>query len=96
MKLSAIPEPEKLFIPKNIFQDTVSKAQAFQKRELLRSLFPNPQSQPLNPQSSMPDRPYSLQTANSLPLGSAKWKRRPPGNPKISRTIFPPAAVTLA
>src|ERR1019366_458374 len=33
---------------------------------------------------------YSLQTASSLPFGSAKWNRLPPGNSKISRTILPP------
>src|SRR5215471_17273934 len=31
-------------------------------------------------------------TASSLPFGSAKWNRRPPGNEKIFLTIFPPAA----
>ena len=36
----------------------------------------------------------SLQTAISLPAGSAKWKRRPPGKEKIGRTIFPPASIT--
>jgi hypothetical protein len=34
-------------------------------------------------------------TAISLPLGSAKWNRRPPGNEKIFLTIFPPAASIL-
>lgn len=31
----------------------------------------------------------SDQTANSLPSGSRKWNRRPPGNAKISLVIFP-------
>ena len=34
------------------------------------------------------------QTASSLPLGSAKWNRRPPGNVNGSRTIRPPADCT--
>src|SRR5258706_13928928 len=34
------------------------------------------------------------QTASSLPLGSVKWKRRPPGNAYGSFRIFPPAALT--
>jgi hypothetical protein len=34
------------------------------------------------------------QTASSLPLGSVKWKRRPPGKAKIGFVILPPAAVT--
>lgn len=31
-------------------------------------------------------------TANSLPLGSVKWNRRPPGKEKIGLTTSPPAA----
>ena len=35
-------------------------------------------------------------TANSLPLGSAKWNLRPPGNEKTSFTIRPPEDFTVA
>ena len=35
-------------------------------------------------------------TASSFPLGSVKWKRRPPGKGKISLTMAPPAAWTWA
>ena len=35
--------------------------------------------------------PSSLHTANSLPPGSMKWKRRPPGKAKIGLAITPPA-----
>ena len=38
----------------------------------------------------------SDQTANSLPLGSMKWKRRPPGKLNIGLMTLPPALVTLA
>lgn len=38
----------------------------------------------------------SDQTANSLPLGSVKWKRRPPGNSNTGLTTLPPAASTFA
>ena len=42
------------------------------------------------------ERPvYSDQTASSLPLGSLKWNRRPPGNEKVGFTMAPPAAFTL-
>src|SRR5277367_3678202 len=37
-----------------------------------------------------------LNAANSRPLGSAKWNRRPPGKPKIGRVITPPAFSTAA
>src|SRR6185503_8191197 len=37
--------------------------------------------------------PASDQTASSFPLGSAKWKRRPPGNENVGRTILAPAAL---
>jgi len=33
----------------------------------------------------------SVHTANSLPLGSVKWKRRPPGNSYAGRTMRPPS-----
>ena len=36
-------------------------------------------------------RRYSPHTASSLPAGSRKWKRRPPGKEKIGLTILPPA-----
>ena len=36
----------------------------------------------------------SLHTANSLPDGSMKWKRRPPGKAKIGFAITPPALLT--
>ena len=36
----------------------------------------------------------SLHTASSLPAGSTKWKRRPPGKAKIGREISPPAPLT--
>jgi|SRR5690625_2375860 len=45
----------------------------------------------------MPSR--SVQTASSLPEGSAKWKRRPPGKTKVGRVMVPPAwrtAVSVA
>ena len=38
----------------------------------------------------------SVNTPSSLPAGSWKWKRRPPGKLKIWRVITPPAAFTLA
>ena len=38
---------------------------------------------------------HSLHTTSSFPFGSAKWKRRPPGNSNISTTILPPASTTL-
>src|SRR6266516_7865636 len=38
----------------------------------------------------------SVHTASSLPLGSLKWKRRPPGNGYVLRTIVPPACLTFA
>lgn len=34
-------------------------------------------------------------SASSFPLGSVKWKRRPPGNEKIGLTILPPAERTF-
>ena len=37
----------------------------------------------------------TLQDAVELPLGSAKWKRRPPGKGKASFTMVPPASRTL-
>src|SRR5258708_2957150 len=37
----------------------------------------------------------SVQIASSCPLGSTKWKRRPPGNSNIGLTILLPAAATL-
>lgn len=40
--------------------------------------------------------PSSLQTASSLPDGSMKWNRRPPGKEKIGRAITPPAATTAS
>jgi hypothetical protein len=40
--------------------------------------------------------PYSDQTANSLPLGSAKWNLRPPGNENVSLTRVPPAALIFS
>lgn len=39
---------------------------------------------------------YSDHTAISLPAGSAKWKRRPPGNAKIGLTTVPPAFSTAS
>ncbi len=33
---------------------------------------------------------HSAQTPSSLPAGSRKWKRRPPGNSKIGTVITPP------
>lgn len=36
----------------------------------------------------------SAQTPSSLPLGSAKWKRRPPGKSKGPSVTVPPAADT--
>lgn len=36
----------------------------------------------------------SDQTANSVPLGSMKWKRRPPGKEKGGFVIVPPASST--
>src|SRR5262249_6300600 len=41
-------------------------------------------------------RPWSDQTGSSLPLGSLKWKRRPPGNGNGFFTIVPPAARTVS
>ena len=39
--------------------------------------------------------PYvSLHTASSLPPGSMKWKRRPPGKAKIGLAMVPPALIT--
>jgi competence protein ComEC len=38
----------------------------------------------------------SLQAASSLPDGSMKWKRRPPGKAKIEREMTPPAAATAS
>src|SRR2546422_4595925 len=39
--------------------------------------------------------PYrSVHTASSLPLGSVKWNRRPPGKENAGFTIFPPASLT--
>src|SRR5690606_9612713 len=38
----------------------------------------------------------SVHTASSLPPGSRKWKRRPPGKANTGFTISPPAASTLA
>nr|WP_276596396.1 hypothetical protein [Sorangium aterium] len=38
---------------------------------------------------------WSDHAAISLPLGSLKWNRRPPGNEKMSRVSLPPAAVTF-
>lgn len=35
-------------------------------------------------------------TANSLPLGSVKWKRRPPGKSNTGLRSVPPAACTFA
>lgn len=35
-------------------------------------------------------------TANSLPLGSAKWNRRPPGKSNTGLRMVPPAACTFA
>ena len=41
--------------------------------------------------------PYaSLQTASSLPDGSMKWKRRPPGKVKMGLAITPPALDTAS
>src|SRR5207245_10831725 len=37
----------------------------------------------------------SVHTASSFPLGSLKWKRRPPGNEYVLRTILPPACLTF-
>ena len=39
---------------------------------------------------------YSPQTASSLPAGSRKWNRLPPGKEKIGLTILPPADSTAA
>ena len=39
---------------------------------------------------------YSPQTASSLPAGSRKWNRLPPGKEKIGLTILPPADSTSA
>ena len=44
--------------------------------------------------SSSPYR--SVHTASSLPLGSVKWNRRPPGKENGGFTIFPPASLTFA
>ena len=41
--------------------------------------------------SSTLSSPASLHTANSLPPGSMKWKRRPPGKAKIGLAATPPA-----
>jgi competence protein ComEC len=38
----------------------------------------------------------SVHTASSLPDGSMKWKRRPPGKEKIGRAITPPAPDTAS
>jgi hypothetical protein len=38
----------------------------------------------------------SAHTASSLPAGSLKWKRRPPGKEKIGLTILPPAFSTAS
>ena len=44
-----------------------------------------------------PSPPYrSVHTASSLPLGSVKWNRRPPGKENVGFTIFPPASLTFA
>ena len=44
-----------------------------------------------------PSPPYrSVHTASSLPLGSVKWNRRPPGKENVGFTIFPPACLTFA
>ena len=44
-----------------------------------------------------PSPPYrSVHTASSLPLGSVKWNRRPPGKENGGFTIFPPASLTFA
>src|SRR5690606_26133606 len=42
------------------------------------------------------DQARSDQTASSLPAGSRKWKRRPPGKGKMGTVISPPAASTRA
>lgn len=39
---------------------------------------------------------YSPQTAISLPAGSTKWNRLPPGNEKIGLTTVPPAFSTAS
>ena len=39
---------------------------------------------------------HSLHTPSSLPAGSRKWNRRPPGNAKIGAVMVPPAASTRA
>src|SRR5438876_6657464 len=45
----------------------------------------------------VPLPPYrSVHTASSLPLGSVKWNRRPPGKENGGFTIFPPACLTFA
>jgi competence protein ComEC len=38
----------------------------------------------------------ALHTASSLPAGSMKWKRRPPGKLKIGLAIVPPALLTAS
>jgi hypothetical protein len=43
---------------------------------------------------SVPLQSVADHTANSFPLGSLKWKRRPPGNGNVSFTILPPSAFT--
>jgi len=59
---------------------------------------PHSPAQPVWGRGSLPATPRqpSDQTASSLPLGSAKWNRRPPGKLKISLTIVPPLPRTVS
>lgn len=51
----------------------------------------------LNPDTRMTySTPVALHTPSSLPDGSVKWKRRPPGKLKIGAVIVPPALTTLS
>jgi competence protein ComEC len=45
---------------------------------------------------SFPPASSVLHTASSLPPGSMKWKRRPPGKENIGRAMIPPASQTCS
>lgn len=55
---------------------------------------PRPKSFPVRPRAGARVGQLSAQTPSSLPLGSAKWKRRPPGKSKGPSVTVPPAADT--